>query len=1262
MTCCPFHFSANTLATTMEDGSGGADAADNDFRFTHGAAEVAPTSSIAVAMMFGSIIFATVSLLCRTWMSGDVRAIERALDARSYPLNPSSYESLYTMLHHFSVLGVILLFAYICEYHPPFPHAEKSYDRDEFFFLTAILLVASAYTAHKNDRMDAAAIAEGVGKKDDDSPQKKQVASSGVASNDDDDGDEEVAAGKQKSFQRKGGSGGNGSGDEESGDNGKEDDDEGSLDTVGTPNSHDEDDDKVNADDESDDDHRDRGRGRGRGRSKSAAKSSDPLAFLPSRGRSKKPGAGAGTGRAGRFGRRRRGDQGAGRATHTYRVKPVAEAVEANDVLNRDQTEEWKGWMQFVFLLYHYYSAGEVYNSIRIMITCYVWMTGFGNFSFFYIKGDYSLVRVLQMLWRLNFLVIFLMLSQGTTYILYYICPLHTYFFLMVYFTMKIFRGANYKKYQIRLKLLFLAILIYLFWDLDSPVWKMVHFAFLSEKPVLGATGGSMWEWYFRTTLDHWSTFFGMVFALNYPITSLWYRKLEAQPPHKEWLGKGIVGIVILGAFVAWVIGPFQSPKLEYNSTNAYFGFVPLMTFIYFRNLTPTMREYSLDLLHQIGKTTLETYLMQHHIWLTSNAKSLLTLIPGWPRVNMLIVTAIYFFTSRRLYKLTLHLRGILLPNDRSACLKSLMGLFGIIGGFYAMALTLEAYGYTSLTVLAAICVVCGFILYRTVIDASWDHYRKTAPLAKDDQVLQGAENVERPDFESSISRMASQIFGAMALFVLGLTWHGMAEAGAGKIQPLPEHCSVFANDGQWIPINGCNEGMRAEAYRNYDTVGFATCGSSGSYAWGWNITDPSTYCRFARRDSRQLKKALNKRRLLFIGDSMTRNTYHSMMRALGVEGYGGYDATGPKHADISNEVGSINVDFVWAPLASDQLAAFQNLNRKVARDDEWKRGFPDLILVGGGAWDRLHQYATEEDQDSLKETLRELKIQIVSMEEEGAPVTWLIPTTINDRALNTEEKRDHMTELDMEDMRDVYADMGLLSACSFVIDGPSFTKSRKKESYDGVHYPPQVYDAGAQILANAMDWLLPERDDTAEDFVPLQPGRMANPYLGLMVLCFVFVGLMFFDGFMGVSYLASICVSGIMPNDLFEEAFTNLHNKANLPLEGILGEEQSTKGSKFSGGRVGRSGRAGIRDREDGGGGGGWKSKYSDKHQGRRSRGADRKATSSSYEREDTAISVSKEVEEDKPVVRSRHGRRRAQPRPRDSVDDEIAALLGRK
>ena len=45
----------------------------------------------------------------------------------------------------------------------------------------------------------------------------------------------------------------------------------------------------------------------------------------------------------------------------------------------RDQTEEWKGWMQVMFVWYHYFAAKEWYNWIRIYIACYVWMTGFGK-------------------------------------------------------------------------------------------------------------------------------------------------------------------------------------------------------------------------------------------------------------------------------------------------------------------------------------------------------------------------------------------------------------------------------------------------------------------------------------------------------------------------------------------------------------------------------------------------------------------------------------------------------------------------------------------------------------------------------------------------------------------------------------------------------------------------------------------------------------------------------------------------------------------
>ncbi|OAY74780.1 Protein REDUCED WALL ACETYLATION 2, partial [Ananas comosus] len=39
--------------------------------------------------------------------------------------------------------------------------------------------------------------------------------------------------------------------------------------------------------------------------------------------------------------------------------------------LNRDQTEEWKGLMQVLFVMYHYFGALETYNAIRTFIAAY---------------------------------------------------------------------------------------------------------------------------------------------------------------------------------------------------------------------------------------------------------------------------------------------------------------------------------------------------------------------------------------------------------------------------------------------------------------------------------------------------------------------------------------------------------------------------------------------------------------------------------------------------------------------------------------------------------------------------------------------------------------------------------------------------------------------------------------------------------------------------------------------------------------------------
>jgi hypothetical protein len=182
-------------------------------------------------------------------------------------------------------------------------------------------------------------------------------------------------------------------------------------------------------------------------------------------------------------------------------------------------------------------------------------------------------------------------------------------------------------------------------------------------------------------------------------------------------------------------------------------------------------------------------------------------------------------------------------------------------------------------------------------------------------------------------------------------------------------------------------------------------------------------------------------------------------------------------------------------------------------------------------------------------------------------PTIWCTPTTINTQALSNEEKRNQMNELAVEEMRKMYVQMNVEESASFVLDGPSYSRGRVADSYDGVMYPPSVYDAGIQIVANAFDWLLGDGAVVAPTpLVPPPVGTMGNPFLGLMMICFSAIGLLFFDGYFGFSYLSSLLIrktsrtranvrqyaGTTMPNDLYEEAFAPYHRRLKLPpIEG---------------------------------------------------------------------------------------------------------------
>ncbi|XP_056875981.1 N-acetylneuraminate 9-O-acetyltransferase [Takifugu flavidus] len=360
-------------------------------------------------------------------------------------------------------------------------------------------------------------------------------------------------------------------------------------------------------------------------------------------------------------------------------------------LLNREQTDEWKGWMQLVILIYHISGASvflPVYMHVRVLVAAYLFQTGYGHFSFFWLKGDFGLYRVCQVLFRLNFLVLVLCVVMDRPYQFYYFVPLVTFWFFIIYGTLVVWPQILQKKANsggvwymgVVVKLLGLLLFI-CFFAFSQSFFESIFSAWPLSK--LFERNGSVREWWFRWKLDRFAVIHGMLFAFIYLV--LQKCQVLSESKGEALFSARISNLLLLLSVVSFIMyskwASSCKNKTECNEMHPYISVVQILSFVLIRNIPGYVRSVYSSFFAWFGKISLELFICQYHIWLAADTKGILVLIPGNPSLNILVSTFIFVCVAHEISLITNDLAQVIIPKDSMALLKRLaaMGVFSLV-------------------------------------------------------------------------------------------------------------------------------------------------------------------------------------------------------------------------------------------------------------------------------------------------------------------------------------------------------------------------------------------------------------------------------------------------------------------------------------------------------------------------------------------------------------------------------------------------------
>lgn len=248
---------------------------------------------------------------------------------------------------------------------------------------------------------------------------------------------------------------------------------------------------------------------------------------------------------------------------------------------------------------------------------------------------------------RLNLLTLVLAYTMNVNYLSYYFSPLVSMWYLIVYGTMAI--GSQYNDRTTFLLLKILGSMGAVTWFMTEPWILEVVFVFLEQ---IFSIRWSAREWSFRVILDLWIVYFGMLLAIA--VIKIQAHRLT---DHRLWPMAVKVAVGTSTFIMLWFFGfeLMQESKFSYNKWHPYISFLPIAAFITLRNASPSLRLYSSRAFSFIGRCSLETFIIQFHLWLAGDTKGILLLLPGtrWRPINFIISTIIFIYISDQVSRAT---------------------------------------------------------------------------------------------------------------------------------------------------------------------------------------------------------------------------------------------------------------------------------------------------------------------------------------------------------------------------------------------------------------------------------------------------------------------------------------------------------------------------------------------------------------------------------------------------------------------------------